>query len=218
MSDLQILGEYLATQYAYLDETGHEPFPPTVAVVGSLADGLGTADDPTYGDDDIAKVVWMTGYLTYPLDAIFIGVILPLYGLEVPDLESPPPHLEPGISPETDPRVVDGVAVWTHCIPTRESHVVMAVRGLQDDGTPVWEQVDPIPADDPWVVVIEAAHEYEGPVRASEVLNRRAALSLVIRDNGVGYTFTQFEPGILLRTAREWHRQTYVRDNQTDVN
>lgn len=165
--------------------------PPFVAIVGAERDAIGSAE--AFGETMVENLAFMTGYLAYPCDAVYVTVCMPVIG-EHPDGSALPEIVRNKLA----------MVAWSYSIPTAERHTLMMVRDICDDGTERWEQVDPGPEIDDIFAGVELACRSGGHTDLADVeaIHRRSARDIVERTNGLGYVVTFLGSREILDTAR----------------
>lgn len=211
MSDLITLVNWLT--FTNIDMAEETEVPATLSVVGRQADMIGSAEG--FGDNDVDNMAFLMGYLAYPCDAAYMVACLPVWGVEVLDPANPPDVTR--ITTD-DPQVVNSFLLWGHCVPTRETHVVMAVRSVLDDGSVQWVAVDPtndVTAE--WPEFEREAHAYDSyKVIDGEERGRELACDLILQSNGNGYVVTKFDSGQMMAAAKHWE-QTNVLAHEAEA-
>jgi hypothetical protein len=165
--------------------------PPFVAIVGAERDAIGSAE--AFGTTIVENLAFMTGYLAYPCDAVYVTVCMPVVGVH-PD----------GMALPEVARHQLAVVAWSYSVPTAERHSIMMIRDIDDDGIEHWEQVDPHPEVEAVFAGIEMACRSRGHSELSdlEAVHRRSARDVIERTNGLGYVVTFLGSREILDTAR----------------
>ena len=165
--------------------------PPFVAIVGGERDAIGSAE--AFGTTLVENLAFMTGYLAYPCDAVYVTACMPVIG-EHPDAANLPKIVRHNLA----------VVAWSYCVPTAEAYSLMMIRDIDDDGGERWEQVDPAPEIiDVFAPFVEALQRADQAGLADlESVYRRSARDLVVRNNGLGYAVTFLASREILDTAR----------------
>jgi hypothetical protein len=164
--------------------------PPFVAIVGKERDAVGSAE--AFGSTIIENLAFMTGYLGYPCDAVYVTAVFPVMG-QLPHEADLPTEFQHKLS----------AVAWSHCVATSETYTLMMIRNINDDGTETWEQVNPgVEADASCAPLVTAAHDFDREKIADlESISRRNARDLVLRSNGFGYNVTFLPAGESLDQA-----------------
>lgn len=195
LTDLDRLARYWVERYAQAiqDDPDMEQ-PPVIGIVGAQADAIGTAD--AFGTTETENLAFLAGYLGYPCDAAYIAAAWEVTGVELYE----PRDIEP-----TDLR--RSVLAWAHCVPTRETKVLILLGHLTDNGRMKWLPVDISESfdHDMFVGIEYAAHDFEKfPPQQDDHVARRVARDLIMRDNGTGYKAQMLDSGLLMSRARNW--------------
>ena len=189
ISDLDCLARYWVEKYAAtVRADGNQS--PIIGIVGAQADAIGTAD--AFGETDVENMAFLAGYLGFPCDAAYIAA-----AWEADRLPQ-----DVGVHPSE----CRSVLTWTHCIPTRETRVLIMIGNRQPNGRFSWVPVDASDTDDDMFVPIEyAAHDFEKfPPQDGDHVYRKVARDLVLRDNGTGYQAQLLDSGSIMVRARNW--------------
>jgi len=173
LQDIDVVARYWAQRYARTlrdDKTAA----PLVAIVGHEMDAIGTADigKPSM----IEELAWLTGYLTYPCDGVYVTAVF-------------------------DPQP-DTVLCWTHLIATNETRVLAIVLDRDEQRfipVDVSEDYD----EDFFEPLHRAAHDFDKfAPEPGEDLDRKVARDEVIRNDGIGYMARLFDPSYTMNAAR----------------
>jgi hypothetical protein len=196
LSDLECLARYWVERYAKaIQDNPEDEQPPVIGVVGAQADAIGTAD--MFGDTEIENLAFLAGYLGFPCDAAYIAAAWEGTGIElVGDLDDIGVH---------DMR--RSVMAWVHCIPTRETKVLVLLGHVTDNGRMAWLPVDVSESSGHrmFTGIEYAAHDFEKfPPQDGDMRYRKLARDLVQRDNGTGYKAQLLDSGALVARARNW--------------
>lgn len=195
LTDLERLARYWVERYATAiqDDPDMEQ-PPVIGVIGAQADAIGTAD--AFGDTEVENLAFLAGYLGYPCDAAYIAAAWEVTGVEL--------HEPRDIGPADMRR---SVLAWAHCVPTRETKVLILIGHIGDNGRMKWVPVDVSESfeHDLFTGIEYAAHDFEKfPPQEGDHIHRRVARDLVLRDNGTGYQVQLLDQGSIIARARNW--------------
>jgi hypothetical protein len=218
--DLTLLAAYWSEKYSdSLDDvpegmSSDQMRRPLCAVVGADADAIGWTD--SFGGTEIENMAWLTGYLGYPCDAIYVIAVIPA------DIM---PYSESlGRIPENNEAnkvmLRPGFVTWAHCIPTNETTVVTFVPCVDDHGITHWMKIvdegrsadtpdhggGAIGPDDPaWQPIRKAAHDFDHSlISPDDHSDRVVARAHIEKQNGQFYDAELLERNAILRAARGW--------------
>ncbi len=215
--DLTLLAVYWSEKYSNsLDDvpeglTREQMRRPLCAIVGADADAIGWTD--AFGVTEIENMAWLTGYLGYPCDAIYVITVIPA------DIM---PYSESlGRIPENNEvnavMVRPGFVTWAHCIPTNETSVITFVPCVDDQGVTHWTKIEQgaespdhkdgtIGPDDPaWQPIRQAAHDFDRVlISPDDASDRELARSHIEKHNGQFFDAEILEQNAILRAARGW--------------
>ena len=172
-TDLDALARYWTKRYADMMRAETTEYP-LVSVCGYESDAIGVAEG--FGKDYIEDMAWLTGYRSYPCDAIYVTAVM---------------DVEPDVA-----------VTWTHLLATNETRV-LALHLDREARQYVPVDLTGKYSEEFWEPLRIAAHDFDQfTIYSDEGKDRKAARDEIIRHNGTGYHVKLMDPGTSLNAAR----------------